>query len=85
MAIWHSIKKKPDDPVEAAVEKLRELADPLPIVMKQVIARDATLKIVLTLPEEVLSQALVVGKALQVCAEHQRKMLEAREEGYRKP
>ena len=70
---------------EKTMAQLRLLAAPLPFDLKQVLERDAILKLVLLLPEDVLSQALAVGRALQVCAERQRSFLEAREEGYRKP
>lgn len=85
MAIVHRIKLKPTDPAERALAQLKALSDPLPLELKRVLARDATLKLVLTLPEDVLSQALAVGKALQACAAHRRSFLGDQEEGYRKP
>lgn len=69
----------------AAMAQLHRLATPLPFDMKLILERDTVLKLALMLPEDVLSQALSVGKALQACAEHQRKSLGDQEEDCRKP
>lgn len=56
--------------------RLRGLADDLSLFeMKKIIERDAILKMILLLPEEVIDQALSVGKALQACATHRRSFL----------
>ena len=68
----------------AAMQRLRDLSAPLPLDLKQVLERDMTLKLVLSLPEDVLSEALAVGKALQAFAGHRRRFLEDREEGYQR-
>jgi hypothetical protein len=68
-----------------SMQRLKALADDVSFrEMRQIVERDATLKMILLLPESVLEQALAVGKALQACAEHRRSSLEDREEGYRK-
>lgn len=72
---------RPADPTANALEALRRLAAPLPYDLKLVIERDATLKLVLQLPDDVLSQALAVGRVLRACAEHRRTIPGDREEG----
>lgn len=74
---------KPADKTAAAMKDLHRLATPLPFDMKLILQRDAILKLALLLPEDVLSEALAVGKALQACAEHRHRIPEDREEGYR--
>lgn len=68
----------------AAMSQLRALAAPLPLDLKKVFERDAVLKLALLLPEDVLGQALAVGRALQACAEHRRTIPGDRQEGCRK-
>lgn len=68
------------------LEKLRGLADDASLwEMRQIVQRDATLKLILLLPESLLDQALAVGKALRACAEHRHTLPEDPEEGCRKP
>lgn len=67
------------------IAKLQGLADDLSLIeMRQIVQRDATLKLVLRLPESVLDQALSVGKALQACAESRSKTLADQEEDCRR-
>lgn len=69
---------------EDTLDKLRNLADDASLwEMRQIVQRDATLKLILLLPEPILEQALAVGKALQACAEHRRMTFEGPEEDYR--
>lgn len=69
---------------EDTLESLKALADDLsPYEMRKIVERDATLKLILLLPEAVLDQALAVGKALQACAECRNTNPEDRAEGYR--
>lgn len=75
---------KPGDRTAASMAHLRRLAAPLPLGMKPVLERDATLKLVLLLPGDVLSEALAVGKALRACAEHRRRIPEDRAGGRRR-
>lgn len=69
----------------AAMAQLRAIASPTPYDLRKIYERDAVLKLVLLLPEDVLGQALAVGKALQACAEHRRTSLEGPSEDYRTP
>lgn len=70
---------------EETIDKLKGMADDLSLgELRQIVQRDATLKLILLLPEKVLDQALSVGKALQDCAESRRSSLEDRGEGYRR-
>lgn len=65
--------------------RLKALAADLSLYeMREIVKRDATLKMILLLPEPVLEQALAVGKALQACAAHRHSSPEGQEEGYRK-
>lgn len=70
---------------EETFSQLCGLADDLSFYeMRKIIERDATLKMILLLPEPILDQALAVGKALQACAEHRHSSPEDLEEGYRR-
>lgn len=65
--------------------RLKALAADLSLYeMREIVKRDATLKMILLLPEPVLEQALAVGKALQACAVHRHSSPEDQEEGYQK-
>lgn len=70
---------------DATLLQLRGLADDVSFYeMRKIVERDATLKMILLLPEPILDQALAVGKALQACAEHRRSSPEDLEGGYRR-
>lgn len=70
---------------EATLSRLRGLAGELSFYdMRKIVERDATLKMILLLPEPVLDQALAVGRALQACAAHRHSSPEDLEAGYRK-
>lgn len=71
---------------ETTVERLRGLAYELSFLemRRRIVERDATLKLILLLPESLLDQALSVGKALQACAEHRHSSPEDQEEGYQR-
>ena len=70
---------------DETLARLRGLADDLSFnEMRKIIERDAILKMILLLPEEVVDQALFVGKALQACAGHRHSFLEDPEEGCHK-
>jgi len=72
--------------MEDTLAHLRGLADDMSYFeMRQIVERDATLKMILLLPEPVLDQALAVGRALQACAKHRRSSPEDLEASYRKP
>lgn len=79
-----SFEDRPKLRNQRAMSQLQRLAAPMPFDMRLILERDAMLKLVLLLPEDVLSQALVVGRALQACAEHRRTTLEDPEEGYQR-
>lgn len=65
--------------------RLKALAADLSLYeMREIVKRDATLKMILLLPEPVLEQALAVGKALQACAAHRHSSPEDLEGGYRR-
>lgn len=76
---------RPKDRNAAAMDHLRRLNTPLPFDMKLILERDAVLKLALLLPEDVLSEALLVGRALQACAKHRHTIPEGREGDCRKP
>lgn len=79
-------KPRERSPMEDTLAHLRGLADDISYLeMRRIIERDATLKMILLLPEPVLDQALAVGKALQECAKHLRNSSAAPPEGCRKP
>lgn len=66
--------------------RLRGLVGDLSLLeMRKIVERDATLKMILLLPEPVLDEALAVGRALQACAKHRHSSPEDLEEGYHKP
>ncbi len=70
---------------EKSLSQLKGLADNLSLLeMRKIVERDATLKMILLLPEPLVDQALAVGKALQACAEHRRSSLEDQEEDCRR-
>lgn len=69
----------------SGMAQLRAIASPTPYDLMKIYERDSVLKLVLLLPEDVLGQALAVGKALQACAEHRRTSLEDPTAGYRTP
>jgi len=69
-----------------AIAGFRALADDLSFnEMRQIVERDATLKMILLLPEPLVDQALAIGRALQACAAHRHSLPEDQEEDYRKP
>ena len=68
-----------------AMAQLRAIASPTPYDLKKIYERDAVLKLVLLLPEDVLGQALAVGRALQACAEHRRTSLAGPTASYQTP
>lgn len=71
---------------DETLTELRGIAGGLSLLeMRRIIERDATLKMILLLPEPVLDEALLVGKALQACAKHRHSSPEDLEEGYHKP
>ena len=78
-------RPRPADKTAKAMSRLRELAMPMPHDMKLLMERDAVLKLVLLPPEDVLTEALAVGRALQACAEHQRRNPGVQEGDCRKP
>lgn len=79
-------KPRERSPMEDTLAHLRGLADDISYLeMRRIIERDATLKLILLLPEPVVDQALAVGRALQACAKHRRSSPEDQEEGCRKP
>lgn len=79
-----TFKPRPRVRNDDTVAKLRGIAgDPSLWEMRKIVERDATLKLILLLPEALLDQALAVGKALQDCAESRRSSLEDRVEDYR--
>ncbi len=71
---------------DETLARLRGLAGELSLLdMRKIVERDATLKMILLLPEPVLDEALAVGRALQACAKHQRNSPGDQEEGCHKP
>lgn len=70
---------------DETLSQLRGLAGDLSFYeMRKIVERDATLKMILLLPEPILDQALAVGKALQACAGHRHSSAEDLEAGYRR-
>ncbi len=68
------------------LDQLRGLAGDISFFeMRKIVERDATLKMILLLPEPVLDEALAVGRALQACAKHRHSSPEDLEASYRKP
>ncbi len=82
MIVYEARKQSKRDETLSA---LRGIADDLSFYeMRKIVERDATLKMILLLPEPILDQALAVGKALQVCAAHRHSSPEDQAEGYHK-
>ena len=80
-----TFKPRPKVRNEDTIAKLRGMADDLSLwEIKKIVERDATLKLILLLPEEILDQALAVGRALQDCAESRRSSFEDRREDYQR-
>lgn len=78
--------KKKSTKREDTLARLRGLADDLSFYeMRQIVERDAALKLILLLPEPLVDQALAIGKALQACAAHRHSSPEDPAEGCRKP